>query len=235
MSRLKVGDAGWLNPERKKQLLAICYLDSNSLNGVFNHITPGGSCLRKETSSKNSSEEFKKTSWIQKRERGHPDVFNLHRSNTGTIFFFVLTTTSTSPFKTIHSQGGLFSMSHCLQSEARSSSNNNRRERWQKTNNNCAVFLGRGEKSQLLLSFSMIRRRSEGWGGGREKQWNVSWRSFGVELEPQGLILDAVGGDCVMWCVLGWGCVCQPQLHVCLDTLTCKYEGKKTTTSNYTF
>ena len=166
MSRLKVGDAGWLNPERKKQLLAICYLDSNSLNGVFNHITPGGSCLRKETSSKNSSEEFKKTSWIQKRERGHPDVFNLHRSNTGTIFFFVLTTTSTSPFKTIHSQGGLFSMSHCLQSEARSSSsNNNRRERWQKTNNNCAVFLGRGEKSELLLSFSMIRRRSEGWGG----------------------------------------------------------------------
>lgn len=67
-------------------------------------------------------------------------MFNLRRSNTGTIFFFVLTTTSTSPLKTIHSQRGLFSMSHCLQPEARSSSNNIRRERWQKTNNNCTVF-----------------------------------------------------------------------------------------------
>lgn len=96
------------------------------------------------------------------------------------------------------------------------------------TNNNCTVF-GRGEKSERLLSFStsaIIRK------GGAEKQRNMSWCSFGVELEPQSLILKRAWGLCdvVCACVCSWvggvgECVCVcVNFIVCLHTFTHTYD-----------
>lgn len=120
-------------------------------------------------------------------------------------------------YKKIHSQGLLW-MSLCLESVVRSDNNNKR-----KTNNNCTV-LGRREKSERLLSPSMsaiIRKR------GAEKQRNMSRCSFGVELEPQSLILKWVRGLCdvVCSCVCSWMGGTGLQLYVCLHAFTHKYDA----------